>query len=453
MKLTPPAISILGQDPNRKHRINANSFQQNAITTAHGWQYAAFYTAVPPSKTEPGCYVNIARRQVHPGVNNVETEWQVLTFEDYEQVHDDGHDTISIGVCEGDGTVHVAFDHHCDELKFRISKGGVARDISSHEWETSLFTETRHCLPGVEEGELVKEVTYPRFVNVGNELLFTYRTGQAGLGSDLLYKYSAATHEYTFLGQHLTGISNSPYINGIDYRQDKLHISWCYRNFVTPPNPVAADAHQQQAGPNGPENNYDLNYAFSDDQGVTWKSSQGRVLACMEGGEGVETTILPDAGARVFEIPMGSGILNQEGQAADWDGGVWVLNRERVDGEMMWIVYYRNPEGVWMRKMISGVLKPTETGSRGSVCVDRKGDVYLVLPGNSDASLNIMRARKEELYSRFELVWMWDGFDGEPLVDVKRLETSDVLSMFTRTSEDVDGIRNVVVLDLLLTEV
>lgn len=63
-------------------------------------------------------------------------------------------------------------------LKFRISKGGVARDISSHEWETSLFTETRHCLPGVEEGELVKEVTYPRFVNVGNELLFTYRTGQ-----------------------------------------------------------------------------------------------------------------------------------------------------------------------------------------------------------------------------------------------------------------------------------
>jgi hypothetical protein len=35
-------------------------------------------------------------------------------FDDYEQRSDDGHNTISVGVCKGDGTVHVAFDHHCD---------------------------------------------------------------------------------------------------------------------------------------------------------------------------------------------------------------------------------------------------------------------------------------------------------------------------------------------------
>ncbi|KAH7364205.1 hypothetical protein BKA65DRAFT_572478 [Rhexocercosporidium sp. MPI-PUGE-AT-0058] len=453
MKLSSPTISILGQDPNRQHRINANSFQQNAITTVHGWQYVAFYTAVPvPNETGSACHVNIARRQVYPEL--AEAAWQVLTFEDYEQVRDDGHDTISIGVCEGDGSVHVAFDHHCDELKFRMSKIGVAGDPSSHAWEASLFTEPRRYLPGIESEEVLKEVTYPRFVNVGDDLLLTYRTGQAGLGSDLLYRYSASTHSYTFLGQPLTGISNSPYINGIDYRKDKLHISWCYRAFITPPNPVATDAHQQQAGPNGPENNYDLNYAFSNDQGVTWKSSQGRVVARMYGGEGVETTILPGVeGVRVFEIPMGSGVLNQEGQTVDWEGGFWVLNRERVDGGMVWVVYYRDPRGDWRRTLIDGVLKPTETGPRGSVCVDRKGDVYLVLPGNLDDSLNILRARKEEMYTRFDPVWMWDGFDGEPLVDVRRLEASDILSVFTRTSADVDGIRKVVVLDLLLTEV
>lgn len=292
---------------------------------------------------------------------------------------------------------------------------------------------------------------------------------RAGLGSDLLYRYSAATHAYTLLGQHLTGISNSPYINGIDYRKDRLHISWCYRNFIVPPTSVAADAHQQQAGPNGPENNYDLNYAFSDDQGLTWKSSEGKVLACVTGGEGIETTIKPDAhGAKVFDIPMGSGILNQEGQAADWYGGFWVLNREKVKGEERWAVYYRNPEGMfrfrmvvirradrkgaWTRTIIDSVPKPTDTGSRGSVCVDREGDVYLVLPGNSDPNLSIMRARKEEQYSQFKPIWTWDGFDGEPLVDVQRLETSDILSIFTRTSADVDGRRDVVVLDLLLTE-
>jgi len=292
---------------------------------------------------------------------------------------------------------------------------------------------------------------------------------RAGLGSDLLYRYSASTHAYTLLGQHLTGVSNSPYINGIGHRKGRLHISWCYRNFIVPPSPVAADAHQQQAGPNGPENNYDLNYAFSDDQGLRWESSEGKFLACLTGGEGIETTIKPDAhGAKVFEIPMGSGILNQEGQAADWDGGFWVLNREKVKNEETWIVYYRSPEGmfsfrmvvirradkkgVWTRAIVDDAPQPTETGSRGSVCIDTKGDVYLVLPGNSDPSLSIMRARKEEQYSQFKPVWTWDGFDGEPLVDVQRLETSDVLSIFTRTNTDVDGKRDVVVLDLVLTE-
>lgn len=59
-----------------------------------------------------------------------------------------------------------------------MSRLGVASDPSSHAWEASLFTETRHCLPGIENDALLKEVTYPRFVNVGDDLLFTRRTGQ-----------------------------------------------------------------------------------------------------------------------------------------------------------------------------------------------------------------------------------------------------------------------------------
>ena len=50
-------------------------------------------------------------------------------------------------------------------------------------------------------------------------------------------------------------------------------------------------------------------------------------------------------GARVYDIPMGSGILNQEAQTADWEGGFWVLNREKVDGVEQWIVYRRDLKG------------------------------------------------------------------------------------------------------------
>ncbi len=116
MKFDPPIVSILAQDPSRKHRINANSFQQNAITTFNEWQYATFYTDQLYGRKQDCCYVNIARREVDgSGENDKYAEWETLTFEDYKQTHDDGHNTISIGVCEGDGTIHVSFDHHCDQ--------------------------------------------------------------------------------------------------------------------------------------------------------------------------------------------------------------------------------------------------------------------------------------------------------------------------------------------------
>jgi hypothetical protein len=155
------------------------------------------------------------------------------------------------------------------------------------------------------------------------------------------------THKYVYLGQYLTGISNSPYINGLDYRQSRLHVSWCYRNFVQFDASASPEAYKQQSGPNGPENNYDLNYAFSEDMGEAWKSSDGRVLAILGSKEvGVEMTIKPAADrARVFEIPMHSGILNQEGQAVDWGGGFWALNREKVEGEEKWLAYYRDVAG------------------------------------------------------------------------------------------------------------
>lgn len=109
-------MSVLGQDPERVHRINANSFQQNAITTVNGWQYATFYSDWLDGKKQDCCYVSIARRRlVGLGTEDESRAWETLTFLDYQQTHDDGHNTISIGICKEDGTIHVSFDHHCDK--------------------------------------------------------------------------------------------------------------------------------------------------------------------------------------------------------------------------------------------------------------------------------------------------------------------------------------------------
>ena len=95
---------------------------------------------------------------------------------------------------------------------------------------------------------------------------------------------------------------------------------------------------------------------------------------------------------------------------------------------------------------IEAESKPTETGNRGSICVNRRNDVVLVLPGNIDSSLSVVMARKSEGYRKWATVWRGQGFDGEPCVDVGGLEVSDVLSVFTRM-EDVEGKRSVVVLN------
>lgn len=109
-----------------------------------------------------------------------------------------------------------------------------------------------------------------------------------------------------------------------------------------------------------------------------------------------------------------------------------------------------SPIGKWSRILIDSPSQPTETGNRAAMCADRNSNVYLILPGNSDSSLSIMRAGKRDDYAKFETVWKDDGFDGEPHVDVQRLEVEDVLSVFTRTDRKGDGTREVVVLDFEL---
>jgi hypothetical protein len=64
--LGPPNITILGTDacPQRIHRINANSFQQNAIATAGKWQYAALWGGRNRSEDDNVLHAILCRRTV-----------------------------------------------------------------------------------------------------------------------------------------------------------------------------------------------------------------------------------------------------------------------------------------------------------------------------------------------------------------------------------------------------
>ncbi|KAF9871794.1 hypothetical protein CkaCkLH20_10728 [Colletotrichum karsti] len=439
--------SELALDARREHRINANSFQQDALTTFNGWQYACFYSH--KDATSNVLFVSIARRPIRDSVG----EWQTLTFKDYEQTADDGHNTISIGVCAGDGTIHVAFDHHCDPLHFRMSVPGVATNPEAHRWEPSLFSPTHNQLPGyTRTGQLAiekifLETTYPRFIRVDDDLLLSYRIGIAGAGSDHLFKYNNKSTSYSYIGQFLTGVKNNPYINGISYANGRLHVSGTYRGFVwyEGVDDPEARLHTVQAGPNGPENNYNLFYVSSDDLGKTFNNTKGERLANLEVGE----TVFPDAdGLTIFDIPQNSGILNQEAQAADEDGGFHVLNRENE----VWMHYYRSPEGQWSRYALPDAL-PTRTGARGDViALPGKRTVVFALPGNRDDKLTLVGAGLPPDATtgvEYRCLWQGDGFSGEPQLETFVSGSRQMISIFTRTEEKE---RKVVVLDFALDD-
>lgn len=102
LRVTSATTTFLGVDPEGAQILNGESFQQSAITTFNGWQYVAFYNS---SGTYLQNYVSVGRRQLVPSVG----AWQIVVLKDYVQKTEDGHDTISIGVAPGDGTIHLSF--------------------------------------------------------------------------------------------------------------------------------------------------------------------------------------------------------------------------------------------------------------------------------------------------------------------------------------------------------
>ena len=78
--------------------INGKSYQQMPIETYKGWQYVTYY--------DPQRHVCIGRRKLPDGV------WELIQFKDYLFEGNDNHNVTVLGISPGDGTIHLAFDHH-----------------------------------------------------------------------------------------------------------------------------------------------------------------------------------------------------------------------------------------------------------------------------------------------------------------------------------------------------
>ena len=163
--------TTLGIDPDTVNHLNGESFQQDALVTWSGWQYAAFWT---PSATNSSVrHITLSRRSLSEN----SSEWDTFSFTDYDQTHDDGHNTISLGISRGDSSLHFIFDQHNSPLNYRSSVPGLAGVLGDGSaglaWGPESFTETQSILPmaeALDPSVHFINITYPRFLATPNNV-------------------------------------------------------------------------------------------------------------------------------------------------------------------------------------------------------------------------------------------------------------------------------------------
>lgn len=97
----------------------------------------------------------------------------------------DSHNTISVGVCKLDGTVHIFYDHHNDPLKYIVSKRNIAFAADS-DFKLKNFNKTRKNLA---PGEKVR-ITYPEITHTDEgAIVLNYRRGSAIGGNEMVHVY------------------------------------------------------------------------------------------------------------------------------------------------------------------------------------------------------------------------------------------------------------------------
>ncbi|WP_437590054.1 BNR repeat-containing protein [Sorangium sp. So ce1000] len=401
--------------------LNGESFQQDAIVSFGGFQYTAFWNT--------NRNVVLARRRLSTSPGGAAGAWEKFDFKDYKLSADDAHNTISLGIAPGDGTLHLAFDHHGSNLHYRRSVTGLLTDPEGATWAAESFGAVSSALVG---STRVSLVTYPRFVTEpgGDRLLLSARIGESGSGDEHLWEYDATTHAWTALGEYIEGTdaSMNAYLHGLSYTRggSRLHAAWCWRD--TP------DA----------TTNHDLLYVYSDDHGRTWKNNAGATVATT----GASFVTRSTAGLSVWPIGQNRGLINQEHMTVDASGRVHVLLSHLPDAEAddanftsarsrsEFFHVLRATDGTWARH---GIGLRAIQNFRGKLAISSSENVYAILP-----DLRIAGASPSDGYTTWTLLDAADAgrFFSDPLIDAARLETSDELTVFypARGSVDIWGL-------------
>lgn len=379
--------------------VNTAIFRNSALVTHKGVQYISYYDAEG--------YLTLGKRKHGSG------QW-TLHRTQYKGNVKDAHNVISMMV-DGEGYLHVAFDHHGQPLNYCRSVAPCSLELGEKE-----------AMTGADE----ENVTYPEFYRLSQgNLLFAYRSGASGQGNLVMNRYDTRTRTWSRVQDVLLdgeGERNAYwqlYVDG----QGTIHLSWVWRETWHV------------------ETNHDLCYACSPDDGKTWYRTDGTRY---------ELPIRQDNAEYACRIPQNSELINQTSMTADESGHPYIATYWRAANSQ--VPQYRvvwHDGHAWHTRQVSGRTTPFSLKGGGTKMIPIARPLIVAAEGQT-----CVLFRDAERDSRVSVAFTHDVAAGpwqvvdltpfpvdawEPLYDAEYWKQCRQLQLFVQHTRQGDGERTV----------
>ncbi len=376
--------------------VNTAVFRANSVTSHNGRQYVGYY--------DDDSYLTLA-------VRNLESDKWTLNRTQYRGNAADAHNVISL-IVDGDGYLHVAFDHHGHRLKYCRSTSPESLTLGPLE-------------PMIGENE--DDVTYPEFYTLPNgDILFAYRSGASGRGNLVMNRYDLKSKKWQRVHSNLIDGDNqrNAYWQLCVDQQGIIHLSWVWRETWLV------------------ETNHDMCYARSSDFGKTWERSDGTPY---------QLPITAANAEYAYIIPQNSELINQTSMSTDRKGNPYIATYWRdADSDVPQYRLLWHDGTSWHQKCVSERTTPftLKGGGTKMIPIARprmvvEGDkiFYITRDAESGSRVTLLSSDKGGKSDKWKVTHLTD-FEvpaWEPTYDTELWRTSGKLHIFVQPTLQGDG--------------
>ncbi len=367
------------------HWIQQAAWDENKVITYGAYQYIVYWDAADGSGN---VYLKITRRRIS------DDNMQSITFNNTSgKMFDplDYHNTSVLGISPVDGRLHVQWVDHSGPIHYAISSSGC---LTQTTFSSCTFTWQHQTSNTTQEAD----VTYPEYVNdAAGNLYCGFRSGSGSNGNWVWHAYNN-NGTWTDFGVILSGVTGSgsydvdgaagldlgwdpattrgPYVDSVKFDPSgRLHLVWTWRETV--PN-VAVHPFLEQ---------HDIYYAYSDDNGITWKNNAGTQVATNQSDPivvGDTSTVAVSLGLGYYRVNTARMTIDRDNQPHLIFPTSDVYTLDPTMANLREAHFWRTTDGTWHGNFV----EPSTDGRDGDVALgsmlfDRANNAYYIYAKNN----------------------------------------------------------------------